>query len=587
MKLFLAFILCIITFDAALAQSPDAQFEHLTTRYLEEFAKFSPVSATGLGDHRYDDQLDNVDDASRAAKLSWMKGVLSKLEAMPVAKLSRPNQVDAALLRHHLQFQVWRLEQLEEWAWNPLVYTGLAGSSIYGLTARDFAPLAERLENVARRLEQLPRFLRQVRATLQVQRVPKVHAETAAKQNRGILKIIENTIEPEFENLSELQQVRLRNAIDRATDAIEQHQQWIDRELVPGAHGSYRLPVDLYDQKLAFTLHSPLKRQEIRRAAETRVVQLHEMMFEIAAPIYRDAGRQITRPVSEQHRREVIRFALEQAYRDAPAADTLVATAKKTAQIATAFLREKDLITLPPDPLEIILMPEFRQGVSMAYCDSPGPLDKGQKTFYVVSPIPESWTKEQSHSFLREYNVRSLHVLTIHEALPGHFLQLAHSNAYPGQLRHLFSSGAFIEGWACYTEWMMCEEGYLNHDPLMKLITLKWYLRDAMNAIIDSAVHIDGIDREAAMRRMMDEAFQEEREAAGKWKRAQLTSVQLSTYFVGYTEHVALRKKAEATWGDDFSLKEYHDRVLSFGSPPIQFVEALLLQKPIPKTPTE
>ena len=228
-------------------------------------------------------------------------------------------------------------------------------------------------------------------------------------------------------------------------------------------------------------------------------------------------------------------------------------------------------------------MPEFRRGVSMAYCDSPGPLDKGQKTFYVVSPVPASWTAEQTHSYLREYNKRSLHVLTIHEALPGHFLQLAHSHRYPGQLRHLFSSGAFIEGWACYTEWMMCEQGYLEHDPLMKLVTLKWYLRDAMNAIIDSAVHIDGISRDEAIRRMMDEAFQEEREAAGKWTRAQLTSVQLSTYFVGYTEHVALRKKAESRWGERFWLKEYHDRVLSYGSPPMQFVEALLFDQPIPR----
>ena len=227
-------------------------------------------------------------------------------------------------------------------------------------------------------------------------------------------------------------------------------------------------------------------------------------------------------------------------------------------------------------------MPEFRRGVSLAYCDAPGPLDTGQKTFYAVSPIPEDWTESQIRSHLREYNTRSIDVLTVHEAFPGHFLQLAHANRYPGKLRHLFQSGVFVEGWAVYTEWMMCEEGFRDSDPLLKLITLKWYLRDVINALLDHAVHVDGISRNEAMRLMVEDGFQEEREAAGKWTRAQLTSAQLSTYFVGYLEHVALRREAEQRFGRDFDLKTYHDKVLSFGSPPPMFVRALLFEEEIP-----
>ena len=227
-------------------------------------------------------------------------------------------------------------------------------------------------------------------------------------------------------------------------------------------------------------------------------------------------------------------------------------------------------------------MPEFRQGVSLAYCDSPGPLEVGQKTFYAVSPVPAKWTEKQTESFLREYNLRSLDVLTIHEAMPGHFLQLAHANRYPGKLRHLFQSGVFVEGWAVYTEWMMCEEGFRDDDPLLKLVTLKWYLRDVTNALLDQAVHVDGISRYDAMQLMVEDAFQEEREAAGKWKRAQLTTAQLSTYFVGYLEQIEMRREAEKAWGDRFNLKTYHDRVLSYGSPPPQFVRALTLDQQIP-----
>jgi uncharacterized protein (DUF885 family) len=338
---------------------------------------------------------------------------------------------------------------------------------------------------------------------------------------------------------------------------------------------------------LAFTLHSPLTRDQIRDLGEQRVRDLHQQMYEIARELYVDDYPLTRLPEipSGEYMRALIRFGLEKAYTEMPAADEIVETAEQSAAQAKDFVRENDIVTLMPDPLEIILMPEFQRGVSLAYCDSPGALEVGQKTFYAVSPIPDAWTSKQAESFLREYNTRSLDVLTIHEAIPGHFLQLAHSNRYPGKLRHLFQSGVFVEGWAVYTEAMMCEEGFRNHDPLLKLITLKWYLRDVTNALLDQAVHVDGISRYDAMRLLVEDAFQEEREAAGKWRRAQLTATQLSTYFVGYVEHLAMKRDAEEAWGNAFQLKRYHDQVLSFGSPPPQFVRALLLNQPIPRQP--
>jgi uncharacterized protein (DUF885 family) len=205
----------------------------------------------------------------------------------------------------------------------------------------------------------------------------------------------------------------------------------------------------------------------------------------------------------------------------------------------------------------------------------------GLKTFYAVAPLPEDWTDAQIRSFLREYNVRSIHDLTMHEAMPGHFLQLAHANRYPGKLRAVLASGVFIEGWAIYSERMMVDAGYLDNDPLMRLVNLKWYLRGIGNALMDQAIHAGEMTREEAMRLMMEDTFQEEREAAAKWVRAQLTSAQLSTYFVGTLEHFDLRRDIERAWGDDFDLKTYHDKILSFGSPPVQIVRALILDEPI------
>jgi len=244
-------------------------------------------------------------------------------------------------------------------------------------------------------------------------------------------------------------------------------------------------------------------------------------------------------------------------------------------------VKSHDLVTLYDDPLEIIPMPEFQRGVALAYCDSPGALDQGQNTFYAVSPIPADWNAAQVNSFLREYNTRSIYDLTIHEAMPGHYVQLMHANRYPSQLRAVLASGTFIEGWAVYAEGMMVDQGFVGNDPLMRLIQLKWYLRSVANALIDQGVHVDGMSREDAMRLMTHDTFQQESEAAGKWVRAQLTAAQLPTYFVGVQEHLALRDEALKAWGKSFTMKRYHDAVLSFGSPPVKYARELLLDLPI------
>jgi uncharacterized protein (DUF885 family) len=284
---------------------------------------------------------------------------------------------------------------------------------------------------------------------------------------------------------------------------------------------------------------------------------------------------------SDTQQQAAIAAALELTYADRPARDQVMATATDALAKATAFVKEKDLVTLPDSPVEIVPMPEFQRGVAVAYCDSPGPLDKGQKAFYAVSPIPDDWSQAQVDSFLREYNVRSIHELTVHEAMPGHFVQIAASNKYPSTVRAVLSSGSFVEGWAVYAEKLMADSGYYDDDPLFKLMRDKWYLRAIANAILDQAIHVDGMTREQAMELMTQKTFQEEREAAGKWVRAQLSSAQLPTYFVGVQEHLDLRAETEKRWGASFALKRYHDQLLSFGSPPVRYARELLLDEPI------
>jgi uncharacterized protein (DUF885 family) len=568
---------------AADTTKADAAFADLSKRALEGWLQLSPVSATQIGEHKYDGELDDLSADGRQKNLAFSKKTLGELDAMDVAALSRENQVDAAILRNQLQYDIWTAETLESWAWDPQVYNNVAGGAIYGLMAREFAPLPERLKSATARMQKIPALLAQARENLDPARVPKIHAETVAKQNAGILSIVETFIVPNLKDLPDAERQQAQAAIDGLKKAVAEHQAWLDKTLVPNAKGDFRIGQTLYDQKLQFALLSSLSRADIKQRAEGELKRVREEMYGIARTVLKDkpgAPALPETPTSDEQQK-AIEAALELAYAERPARDKVVPDAEAALAQATEFVRKHDLVTLPDAPVEIIEMPEFQRGVAVAYCDSPGPLDKHLKTFYAVSPIPEDWDQTQVDSFLREYNSRMIHLLSIHEGTPGHYLEGWHSAKFPSTLRAVLRSGMFAEGWAVYTEKMMSDAGYLDNDPLFHLVQMKFYLRTIANAILDQGVQVDGWTREQAMDLMVRQTFQQEREAAGKWTRAQLTSAQLPTYFVGVQEHFDLRKAAEAKQGAQFNLKAYHDQVLSYGAPPVRFVRQLMLDEPI------
>jgi uncharacterized protein (DUF885 family) len=569
--------------QAAPAAQADAAFADLSARALAGWLRLSPVSATQIGEHRYDSEIDDLSAKGRQQSLDFSRKMLAELDRIDAARLSRENQVDAAILRNQLEYDIWRSEALQSWATDPQVYNELAGGAIYGLMAREFAPLPERLRSATARMEKIPALFAQARENLDPARVPLIHAETVARQNKGVLSIVEMFITPHLSELPEADQARARHAIDGLQKAVAEQQRWLDATLVPNAKGDFRLGQERYDRKLRFALVSSLSRGEIRQRAEAELTRVRGEMYVIAQEVLADKAGAPPLPAApdDEQQQKAIEAALELAYADKPARDQVVASAESALASATDFVREKDLVTLPDAPVKIILMPEFQRGVAVAYCDSPGPLDKGLDTFFAVSPIPDDWTDAQVDSFLREYNTRMIHLLSIHEGTPGHYLEGWHSAQFPSTLRAVLRSGVFAEGWAVYTEDMMADAGYLGNDPLFRLVQLKFYLRTIANAILDQGVHVDHWTREQAMDLMVRQTFQQEREAAGKWVRVQLTSAQLPTYFVGVQEHFDTRKAVEAKLGDAFDLKAYHDRILSYGAPPVRFARELMLDQPI------
>ena len=561
----------------------DAKFADLSQRALDGWFQLSPVTATQIGEHKYDAEIDDLSAAGRQKGIDFGKKILAELDALDASKLSRENQVDAAILRNQLQYDLWGTETFQSWAWDPQVYNGLAGGAIYNLMAREFAPLPDRIRSATARMEKIPALLAQARENLDPARVPKIHAETVAKQNGGVLSIVDMFITPHLKDLPEADRVRAEKATESLKKAVAEHQIWLDKTLVPNAKGDFRIGAKQYDQKLQFALLSSLSRADIKQRAEGELKRVREEMYGIARTVLKDkAGApQMPDAPTDEQQQKAIEAALELAYADKPARDKVVEAAESALKSATDFVREKDLVTLPDAPVKIILMPEFQRGVAVAYCDSPGPLDKGLDTFYAVSPIPDEWDAKQVDSFLREYNNRMIHLLSIHEGTPGHYLEGWHSAKFPSTLRGVLRSGMFAEGWAVYTENMMAEAGYMDNDPLFRLVQLKFYLRTIGNAILDQGVHVDNWTREQAMDLMVRQTFQQEREAAGKWTRVQLTSAQLPTYFVGVQEHFDTRKAVEAKLGDKFNLKAYHDQILSYGAPPVRFARELMLDQPI------
>jgi uncharacterized protein (DUF885 family) len=563
--------------------SADVGFERLSQQYLDAMTELNPIYGSQLGDHAHDGDLPDITAGARVVDLRTMQGFLAALKTIDRERLSRSNQVDYLLLKNALEYGVWSQTQEQQWAWNPQVYNNMASYALYGLVARDYAPFEERFDALVSRMEKLPGFLEAARAQIDVARVPKIHAETVAAQNRGIMSIVNGLIEPQVVE-SGLDRARYDAAKAALQVAVADHQTWLDEVLVPGAEGEFRLGAEQYAEKMAFALQTDMTVAELKARAEKAYAETRAQMLEVSTAID-DCGSIQARDEATRQQ-AVIECGLEASYENRASREGLEDAARATLAEATAFTEERGFIRMADGPTQIITMPEFWRGNAVAYLDAPAPLERHLPAYYAVSPIPESWSDEQATSFLKEYNISMLHLLSIHEGTPGHALQLDHSNKHPSLLRAVLGSGPFVEGWAVYSERVMAEEGYLGgmeteQGRFFLLNGLKFRLRAIINTLLDIKIHTEGMTREEAMELMMQGGFQQEREAAGKWTRANLGSIQLLSYFTGYSEHVALREEAEERWGDEFSLRRYHDSVLSFGSPPAKYARALLFDLPI------
>ena len=555
------------------ANPQDEQFQQIAHDYIEGYLAASPEDATELGDHRFDDKLTDYSAEARDRELARAKEARQKLEALTdLSQLTGPNKVDLQLLKDQIDYQIFSLEELKEWEWNPLVYNQSLANSIYLLVARDFAPADQRIPNLRKRLESIPAVIAQAKVNLK--HSPKIHTETAIEQTQGAISLVREGLSPLVNQAPQVAK-DLGPIQDKTAKALEDYKAWLQKDLLPRSDGDFRIGADKFRKKLRFALASDLSMEEIMKRAQADLAATQKAIYETALPFYKKYFPNAAKSALDD-KKKVTAAVLEKLAEQHPDDNTIVSYAQKIVREATDFTRQHDLVTVPDKPLDVIVMPEFKRGQGIAYCDSPGPLEQNGKTFFAVEPTPKDWSAQRKESFFKEYNNYMIRDLTVHEAMPGHYLQLAHSNEFraPTLVRAIFQSGTFIEGWAVYCEQMMAEQSYGG--PEVKMQQLKMRLRVVCNAILDQGIHAKNMSEKEAMDLMMKEGFQQEGEAVAKWKRARLSSAQLSTYFVGVTEHLDLRDRARARDGSTFNLKKYNDTVLSFGSPPVKYIRELM-----------
>ena len=555
------------------ANPKDDEFEKIAKDYIETHLSSHPEFATELGDHRFDGVLTDYSPETRARALANAKQVHEALKKFDDDKqLTGPNQVDVRILRDNVESEIFRLEELREADWNPLVYNQSLANSLYLLVARDFDSAQKRIPNLRQRMDGIPNVIKQAEANLQDP--PRVHTETAIEQIQGAINLVRNGLDPLLNQAPQLRK-DLAPIQEKTAKALGDYKKWLQEDLLKRSDGNFRLGPEKFQKKLRFALASDLSMEEIRKRADADLQQTQAAIYETALPLYKKYfPKAAEKTLADKH--SVTAAVLNRLAQEHQDDNTVVSYAQKVVGEATDFVKQRNLVFIPAVPLEVIAMPEFKRGVAIAYCDSAGPLEKNPKTFFAVSPTPKDWTKDKKESFFRENNNYFIRDLTVHEAMPGHYLQLAHSNEFkaPTLVRAIFQSGTFIEGWAVYCEQMMAEQGYGG--PEVKMQQLKMRLRAIANAILDQSIHAGNMTEEQAMDLMTKATFQEQGEATLKWKRARLTSTQLSTYFVGVSEHLDLRAAAQKKFGKDFDLRKYNDQVISYGSPPVKYVRELM-----------
>jgi uncharacterized protein (DUF885 family) len=551
----------------------DAAFGAYENSFLDALWKLNPDWATVAGYHKYDSLLVIPNDQSRDKMVNFAKVEIDSLSRFDITTLTDANKIDYHLMQNQMESIEWNIQQLRSYQWDPSSYNVI--STFAYILNEHYASLAKRLTNFYQKMANIPAYYKE--AEKQIKNPVTELTNLAIEQHLGGVGVIEKDFADSLKKTN-IPQAEQKLMLDRArvsADAIKAFAEWL-KALKNDHPRSFRLGKELYDAKFKYHIQSESTAQQIYNAAVESKKFLHREMAKISKQLWPKYFGTKAMPADSL---DLIAQVIDTLSTKHVEADQFQSAIGNLIPKLSAFVRTKDLVTLDPSkPLVIRKEPGYMAGVAGASMSSPGPYDKTGNSYFNVGSLA-GWPPAKAESYLREYNQYILQILCIHEAIPGHYVQLVYANKAPSLIKSVFGNDAMVEGWAVYSEEMMLDNGFGNDEPEMRLMWYKWHLRSVCNTILDFGVHVQNMSKQDGLRLLTHEAFQQQAEADGKWKRVSVTSVQLDSYFTGYKEIMDLREAYKKKMGDKYKLKEFNEKFLSYGSAPVRYIKEAMLAK--------
>ena len=534
----------------------------LTDDFVYGSLALSPTSATSAGYHQHkganlEDQIDDFSAAGIDQLHKFYSDFHNRLAATQQDSLSAEDRADYQIIDNAINLELLELDKIQSYKHNPTVYVELVGNALFNPFVLEYAPIDQRYRGIIQRLQKIPALMQQGQANLMD--APEIWNRVAREENEGNLDLIDKTLRAK---VPDALKADYDHAAGPALEALRGFTKFLKDDLSKKT-SDWRLGKENYDQKFAYTLISGKKPEQVLSEAEAALKDVRDQMAKLAAP---ESVKAALDKIAQQH-------TTPAAYMD---------QSKKDLAEATNFVREKHLVTISPtDNLQVIPTPEFMRGIySVAGFNAAPALEPQLGAFYWVTPIPTDWPKARVESKLREYNRYGMMEITIHEAMPGHYVQFQFANAVEPKsrrvLRSVYGNGPYIEGWALYTQQMMSDEGFMNNSKELRMTMMKQLLRSIANAILDIRLQTLGMTEQQALDLMMNDTFQEKEEATGKFQRAQLSSCQLPMYFIGWRGWLDTREQYKKSKGSAFQLQQFYDAALKESSVPLPALGALL-----------
>jgi len=557
--------------------SADQAFTHLKQAFLKALWQQDPDIAMSAGKFDTAATLATPNQASRDAWLAFAANWLAKIKAIPEEKLAINQRTDLVLMRNFLQSNQWYLSTFREYEWNPSQYN--IGSGFDAILNAEFAPKAKRVRMAIARLRGVPAYYQAAKQSIVRPTIEHIHLAIA--QSAGALAVLDSVAQaaqqlPKAEALSGKEQARFTQDLAAARVAVNDFTNWLsalEKTLDPATARSFRIGKQLYEGKFAADIQSSFSAEQTYQRALVAKEEAHRNMEKLADQLWPSVMGNAEKPTLATQKIAMVINKLSEQHVEAK---DLLSEIRRQLTVLQNWIHDHHLVDLDPKRLLIVrATPEYQRGVAVGGIEAPGVFRPQDNTYYNVTPL-EGMPPEKVESFLREYNHWVLQILNIHEGVPGHYVQLQHANRSPSVIKALFGNGAMVEGWAVYSERMMLESGYGGNTPEMWLMYYKWNLRTICNTILDYSVHVLGMSEAEAKDFLINQAFQTQAEADGKWRRVQYTSVQLTSYFSGYSEILDFRNQLKQQQGDQFDLWKFHEQFLSYGSAPVGMIKRLM-----------